>query len=298
MIGKIRRTGDFSLDAFHENVIFNQDLPVKVFLHTDITWRRKLVLSHWHNSIEICFIVKGHPGTSIINGKSYDLAPHHLYVIGPNIIHSFDTIVTNKKEILTILIPLNWLSNQIDYFNHVHFKVGPLDLDDPAYKSLRKAMDQIVAYKREKTVDTILQLNTIGSLHYLAAFVLTETSSIVPDPSSSVELSAPLMIQSVMQKIQQQYQENLTIEQLSEENHVSEAYLIRVFKKYVGYSPKSYWIQTRLNQAKILLTQTAKTINEIAEETGFGSTKNFFVLFKKHFQMTPKEYRLSKQISE
>ncbi|WP_125770276.1 AraC family transcriptional regulator [Companilactobacillus furfuricola] len=279
------------MPAYYENVIFDDSLPVKVFLHTDPAWKIKDVMSHWHNSIELCYVVKGEPGKTRINGQEFQLTAHEFFVIGPNVIHSFNAVVDPRNEILTLLLPLNWLFDQIDDFNQIHFEIGPLDLTDPKFSSLQLGLEKIVEYKRAKKPDIQEQVQTISALHYVAAFVLKEMSRFQEKDSGSLKLGSPLMIQSIMSQMQNNYSENITVAQLSQEHHISEAHLIRIFKKYVGVSPKSYLVQTRLTKAAQLLRQTDQPIHEIAEGTGFGSNKNFFVLFRKHFEMTPNEYR-------
>ena len=54
---------------------------------------------------------------------------------------------------------------------------------------------------------------------------------------------------------------------------------------------KQYVIQYRLKLAKRLLELTKKSINEIAEETGFTDASYFTKTFRETFAMTPKEYR-------
>lgn len=279
------------MPAYYENLVFDDSLPVKAFLHTDPAWKIKDVMSHWHNSIELCYVVKGDPGKTRINGQEYQLTANKFFVIGPNVIHSFNAVVDPRNEILTLLLPLNWLFDQIDDFNQIHFEIGPLDLTNPKFSSLQRSLAKITEYKRAKHPDIQEQVQTISALHFVAAFVLKEMSRFQENDSGSLKLGSPLMIQSVMSEIQNNYQENITVAQLSQENHISEAHLIRIFKKYVGISPKSYLVQTRLTKATQLLRQTDQPIHEIAEQTGFGSNKNFFVLFRKHFEMTPNEYR-------
>ncbi|WP_125709597.1 AraC family transcriptional regulator [Companilactobacillus zhongbaensis] len=279
------------MPAYYENLVFDDSLPVKAFLHTDPSWKVKDVMSHWHNSIELCYVVKGEPGRTRINGQEYQLTAGEFFVIGPNVIHSFKAVVDPRNEILTLLLPLNWLFDQIDDFNQIHFEIGPLDLTEPKFALLEKSLAKITEYKRAEKPDIQNQVQTISALHYVAAFVLQKMSRFQENDSGSLKLGSPLMIQSVMSEIQNNFSKNITIAQFSQENHISEAHLIRIFKKFVGVSPKNYLVQTRLTKATQLLRQTDLPIHEIAEQTGFGSNKNFFVLFRKHFEMTPNDYR-------
>lgn len=68
-------------------------------------------------------------------------------------------------------------------------------------------------------------------------------------------------------------------------------YVSKMLKDRKGVTLRQYIIQYRLKLAKRMLEATAKSINEIAEETGFTDASYFTKTFKSAFGMTPKEYR-------
>ncbi len=68
-------------------------------------------------------------------------------------------------------------------------------------------------------------------------------------------------------------------------------YVSRMLKDKKGMTMRQYVIKHRLNLAISMLLYTDKTINEIAEETGFTDASYFTKTFKSYFNMTPKEYR-------
>lgn len=68
-------------------------------------------------------------------------------------------------------------------------------------------------------------------------------------------------------------------------------YISRVLKEKKGTTLRQYIISYRLKLAKRLLEVTGKTVNEIAEETGFTDASYFTKTFKGAFGATPKEYR-------
>lgn len=65
----------------------------------------------------------------------------------------------------------------------------------------------------------------------------------------------------------------------------------KMFKKYTGFSPMQYILEMRIQKSKELLTNTDKSSQEIAFETGFESSVNFCILFKKRTGFTPLQYR-------
>ncbi len=68
-------------------------------------------------------------------------------------------------------------------------------------------------------------------------------------------------------------------------------YVSKVLKDKKGQTLRQYIISYRLKLARKLLFESAKSINEIAEECGFNDPSYFTKTFKHSFGMTPKEYR-------
>ena len=68
-------------------------------------------------------------------------------------------------------------------------------------------------------------------------------------------------------------------------------YISKVLKDRKGTTLRQYVIAYRLKLAKKLLCESAKSVNEVAEECGFNDPSYFTKTFKNAFGMTPKEYR-------
>lgn len=71
----------------------------------------------------------------------------------------------------------------------------------------------------------------------------------------------------------------------------------RLFQKELNDSISHYMIRQRLSRAAKYLLLSELSIGEISALPGFSSQSYFTSLFRKHFQMTPNEYR-EKHISE
>ena len=68
-------------------------------------------------------------------------------------------------------------------------------------------------------------------------------------------------------------------------------YISKVLKDRKGTTLRQYIIAYRLKLAKKLLTESAKSVNEVSEECGFNDPSYFTKTFKAAFGMTPKDYR-------
>lgn len=98
-------------------------------------------------------------------------------------------------------------------------------------------------------------------------------------------------IEESIHYIRQNYQESLNLNKLAEIANLSPYYYAHCFKEETGYSPMEYVTNTRLEQAKIKLVRTQKTIEEIADEVGYSSSGSFINMFVKKVGRSPKQYR-------
>jgi len=96
--------------------------------------------------------------------------------------------------------------------------------------------------------------------------------------------------------LQEHFDEDLNIDRLAEECHLSKFYYIKVFKAYTRQTPYDYLVNLRLQKSQRLLLETEKSIGDIALETGFGDSKNYIACFKKRVGMTPLQYRKQRRI--
>ena len=85
--------------------------------------------------------------------------------------------------------------------------------------------------------------------------------------------------------------EKKSIADLAEYLQMSLRQVNRCLVDFYGMSFQQKLTQTRMEQAAWMLCTTDKSINEIAEMVGYDSESGFYKVFRKHYQMTPKQYR-------
>ena len=103
------------------------------------------------------------------------------------------------------------------------------------------------------------------------------------------------LAKSVMEYLRKNYTQNISLEMLSELFHFHPAHIIRTFKEEYGITPIEALNTIRFHNAAQLLTESDKTILEIAEQTGFTSASYFSRVFKQKSGMTPRDYRVKRQ---
>ena len=83
-------------------------------------------------------------------------------------------------------------------------------------------------------------------------------------------------------------------EQIAREAGISVRSLNRMFQRYMRLGITQYIMDCRLRRAADMLLLTSLRINEIADQCGFGSAIYLSRIFREHYKMTPKEFRMSR----
>lgn len=92
--------------------------------------------------------------------------------------------------------------------------------------------------------------------------------------------------------IETEYAEDIDIGRLAGAVYVTPQYLMRLFQRFLGSTPRRYLIHTRLNKAKeLLVNRPGMEIQEIGERVGYHDTSHFISAFKEATGHTPRSFR-------
>lgn len=88
---------------------------------------------------------------------------------------------------------------------------------------------------------------------------------------------------------------SLGLKRICEAAGLSLHHFVRVFRKEMGVTPIQYLNHYRVEQAKNLLVESDKSMDQIARQIGASSQNYFSYLFRRIAGKTPREYRLRAQ---
>lgn len=101
------------------------------------------------------------------------------------------------------------------------------------------------------------------------------------------------LILNVLSYIEEHYTDG-ELTQLAAELHYDVCWLSKEIRKRTGRNYTELIQTRRLSQATYLLTNTSKSVIEIAMEVGYDNISYFHRIFYKKYGMTPRNYRLKK----
>ncbi len=105
------------------------------------------------------------------------------------------------------------------------------------------------------------------------------------------EIQVPKNIARLKSYIDSHLDEALTLEKCSEITFLSVSQTIRSFRNAYGMPPYEYMNQQRIQTAKLLLRNSALSIQDIAFQLGFQDQNYFSKYFKKKCGQSPRKYR-------
>ncbi|WP_127498403.1 response regulator transcription factor [Paenibacillus glycanilyticus] len=99
---------------------------------------------------------------------------------------------------------------------------------------------------------------------------------------------------SIIRKVQEyihNHLEQASLHSISAHVYLNPSYLSKIYKTETGEGISEYLLRARMEKSADLLAQTDEKIYEISVMLGYQKPSYFIQLFKKHFGITPQEYR-------
>ena len=87
------------------------------------------------------------------------------------------------------------------------------------------------------------------------------------------------------------YDQVLTINDVAEHVKLNANYAMGIFQRVMQLTMKQYITAMRINHVRALLSDTDKTILDVALTAGFRSSSRFYDTFSKFVGMSPQQYR-------
>lgn len=268
----------------YEKINDDLNLPIKLIrFEGDIC---EPIHKHWHNSLEIVLpICNGEYGW--VDGRYYKLYQENNrpFIINSRSIHAFESGRPKPYIGLALQINYHFLKEVYPEIDHIYFKQP----DEEVGTLIKKQLFLINEYY--ETDSNHKDLLIYSALYHLI-YLLVEHLSI--EKKDKVELKSEKnkhRITSIINYIDDNYKEDLTIEVLSDVFHLSEGHLSKLFKENLGMTIKAYISQTRAKEVRQALLDSDLPLIDIAIMCGFPNVKSMNKVFKDLYHCTPNQFR-------
>lgn len=121
----------------------------------------------------------------------------------------------------------------------------------------------------------------VNSLATQLAFQILRDTQSNPQNYRKIGCNEQKYVNKAIDYMEDNFNSNITLGEISREIYVSQAHFERIFKNYIGKTPHQYLVELRIKKAMELMTREDCSIEEIARRCGFVSLSHFSTVFKR-----------------
>lgn len=165
-----------------------------------------------------------------------------------------------------------------------------LSPDTPVYrprsKELRELLMQEMTYIVHHAKEAPMHL--IGHLYLFLDYLTRSATRTTPLHSSKM---SDYYIKEAINFIEQNFQNNISIEEIAGVCGINRSYFGKIFRNSVGRSPQEFLMHYRMVKARELLKLTSLSIADIGSAVGYENQLHFSRAFKGIYGVSPREWR-------
>lgn len=139
--------------------------------------------------------------------------------------------------------------------------------------------------------DPLYIQKVIQSAAKLRSWSLDMLNKLYDISSEQETTSKSHIIKQVQEMVTADSGHDLSVKTIADRVFLHPVYLSKIYKSETGEGLGDYIIRKRMERALYLLKHTNKKIYEITAELGYQNPQYFSKMFRKHYGMTPNEYR-------
>lgn len=275
-----------------EYIVYQADSPIKI-TYANI----KEYPIHWHNSIEILYVLRGSINVNV-DTDSFELLEKEMEII--NVDESHRIYSDKDNRVLIFHIDPSFFEKYYKDINNVFFYTNSTDdgaqegeeydlLRNFLAKLLCEAVQKLDDYDKEvESILIDLLYHLINNFHYLT-YEREELKS------NTEQLAR---YHRISKYIFNNYDSNITLQEIAKKEFLSPHYLSHEIKNATGNSFTDLVNQTRVEESVKLLLDSDLSISDISDEVGFSHVRYLNKNFKNYYACTPLQYRKKNKLTE
>ena len=285
-------------DDGSEKVNYDDDsFPSYIYdgwIKPNVTWER---VPHFHEDVELVSVKTGKMAYSV-NGQVITLNAGDTIFVNSNQIHYSMTLDDMTATYVIFIVHPSILNSSVAIEMQALLPI----LNNPNVSYLRF---RNINENTKKIYDIMMTLPDIRHNPFQVTKKFFDIWEIIMNQSKSYGMLEESIetdvhtrsFKTMMHFIQKNYKEPITLDDIAASGSISKSLCNKIFHKYVGDSPVNYLLNYRVRKVAEQLRTTSMSMSEIAAVTGFNGTSYMSEMFKKNFDMSPRDYRKSWELN-
>ena len=241
---------------------------------------------HWHNAIEIIMpLTNGFE--AICGGTDYLLDERDILIIPAGTLHNLKA--QSGRRLILLIDNLSFANNPALSELYSVFS-EPLLINSSFDKEFLRSMNQIMK-------DIYILYSNFGDVTevYIYMKILSFFAKIKEYQLNEIQYYAGEQyagkFRMILKFIEQNYMNDITLEDLAQLAGYSTYHFSRIFKKYSNTTFINFLNRRRVKAAELLLLENGCSITDVAMQVGFTSLTTFNRVFKSITGCTPSDYK-------
>ncbi len=253
--------------------------PIEIHQGVEVTHSHP---KHWHEEYHFCAITGG-AGYTVYRGTAHFTPPGSMFLLPPGEVHS-NHATDGGCSYTNVYLPAARVERAALQIVQTGMPLTPLVISDEA---VYRGFLELCAVLEISD----LRLHRDGEFLYFFEVLVERLGRQRP---STLRLNEPQAVKIVREFLDENYDQDVGLEQLAHLTDLSPYHLNRTFRRQVGLPPHAYQIQRRIARSKVLLRQ-GWSIVDVAHITGFADQSHLTRHFKRMVGVTPGKFVQSRK---
>ncbi len=245
---------------------------------------------HYHDFHKVLIHLSGNTSYSI-EGQNYDLLANDIVFVSAGEVHRPIFHDDSTYERIIIYISKDFLAEYSHPDNDLSFCFKNAIEKDSRVLRLRSFKNSSVAVAVNELINNLgkdAYANELYMQLLFLEFMVELNRAAISDEVDYISTSyAGTKINSIIQYINENLVEDLSVDKIAEEFYLSRYYLMHTFKDETGYTIGNYITMKRLALAQNLI-DGGLPISRASEQAGFGTYSTFLRAYKKTYGTSPR----------
>lgn len=273
----------------------NYEFPVNVCVESIQAYERGIFLWHWHKEVELTLVLSGKMEYRV-NEAVYKIEENQILFGNSNTLHAGFHEGNQECDYLSITFHPRFLygyeksilqTKYVDFITeNENWSSLKLDGNEAWHQEVAARMREIYELSKHMPEDYELRVHMLlmeiwhGFYSYFRKLPQEENGTF-----RNVE-----RIRSMLEFIQENYAQNIGLQDIAEHTNICKSECCRFFKKHMNMTIFEYLMYLRI-QNSLPMLERDESITSVAGKVGFSSTAYYGQIFKRYMKCTPREYK-------